>query len=88
MAQGNIRVTNTEGADLFVTIKDLNTINNDVLWNGERLNEDDSTQLVCEIDGSGEANLDWYAERTSDPNTSHTQTDTVDENDELEVFAS
>ena len=87
MSQGTIYVENRDTADLFVTIYDRNTASADPIWNKQRLNDDETKSLTCEIDGDGEANLEWIAERTDDPTVKSSATEKVDENSTLEVYA-
>lgn len=87
MSQGTIWVENRDTADLFVTIYDRNTAGPDVIWEKRRLNDDDRETITCQIDGSGEAQLEWVAVRADDNTISSSGTGKVDEGGTLEVYA-
>jgi hypothetical protein len=90
MALGQIFVTNNDNSDDFVTLNDLNTAGSPVVagWNKKRLNGTDR-QLPAdvEIDGSGFANVQWYAERTDDAGVNSTKTENPPQNGEIFVAA-
>jgi hypothetical protein len=78
MAQGQILVTNGDNSDDFVTLYDLNLAGTPKIngWDSKRVNAtDQSLPAAVEIDGNGDANVKWYAERATDPNTNHTKTE-------------
>ena len=78
MAQGQILVTNGDNSDNYVTINDLNLAGGPVIggWDKKRLNATDrDVPANVELDGSGFANVRWYAERASDPNVNNSKTE-------------
>ena len=88
MAQGTIYVENRDSVDLFVTIVDRNTASGKVIWTDERLNENETRQLTCEIDGGFQANIDWVAKQVDDTSIVTSGSEKVNENSTLSVYAS
>jgi hypothetical protein len=90
MPKGQIFVTNSDNYDNYVTLNDLNEAGNPIVpgWSRKRLNATERQQpATVEIDGSGFANVRWYAERTNDANTNSTGTENPPENGEIFVSA-
>jgi hypothetical protein len=90
MAQGQILVTNSDNYDDYVTLTDLNVAGNPVVpgWNRKRLNGPDRQVVATvEIDGSGFAKVQWYAERTDDSSVNNTGTENPPANGEIFVQA-
>ena len=78
MAQGQILVTNSDNSDDYVTINDLNAAGGPVVagWSKKRLNATDKDlPATVELDGTGFANVSWYAERTDDPSKNNSKTE-------------
>jgi hypothetical protein len=78
MAQGQILVTNGDNSDDYVTVNDLNMAGGPVVvgWDKKRLNATDrDLPAAVELDGSGLANVRWYAERTDDPSKNNSKTE-------------
>jgi hypothetical protein len=78
MAQGQILVTAGDSSDDFVTINDLNLAGSPVVlgWNKKRVNATDrDLPATVELDGTGFANVRWYAERANDPHTNNSKTE-------------
>lgn len=90
MPQGEIFVTNSDNYDNYVTLNDLNAAGNPLVpgWNRKRLNATERQKPASvEIDGSGFANVKWYAERASDSNANHSGNESPPENGEIFVSA-
>ena len=87
MAQGTIYIENTDNHDLYVTINDRNAFGNPAIWTNEPLNEDETKGIICEIDGDGEAHLDWSAVERTDPEVKSSGRETVNEGERLSVYA-
>jgi hypothetical protein len=90
MPQGQILVTNSDNYDDYVTLNDLNAAGNPVVpgWNRKRLNGTDrQVPATVEIDGSGFANVQWYAERTDDSSVNNSKSENPPVNGEIFVQA-
>lgn len=90
MAQGQIFVTNSDNADDYVTLNDLNAAGSPVVagWDRRRLNANDrQVPATVEIDGTGFANVKWYAERADDASTNNTKNENPAQNGEIFVSA-
>ncbi len=90
MAQGQILVTNSDNFDDYVTLNDLNQAGSPVVsgWNRKRLNATDrQLPATVEIDGSGFANVQWYAERADDSSVNSSKAENPPANGEIFVEA-
>lgn len=61
-----VTVLNDDTHDLYVTILDLNTANQDVIWKDHRLNNHDKEDIAVTPDGDGNSHVHWAARRVDD----------------------
>jgi len=90
MALGQILVTNSDSWDDYVTLTDLNAAGTPVVngWNRKRVNGSDrQLPAAVEIDGSGFANVQWYAERADDAGVNNTKAENPPQGGEIFVAA-
>lgn len=82
----NMKVENTGSNDAFVTVWDLNTANSDILLKEERINSGEFKPVTCELDGNGDANLKWQAEKADDRTIVESEQELIRQGDHLEVY--
>ncbi|AGB43063.1 hypothetical protein Mesau_00574 [Mesorhizobium australicum WSM2073] len=71
---GTIAAVNDDHADLFVSIWDLNTADNKLVWDKHRLNDGQQENLAVELDGDRKAKIKWTSVRTDgDPPPAKTE---------------
>jgi hypothetical protein len=87
LATKQVDVVNTDAeGDLFVSINDLNTADEQQIWHDHRLNMHDHEEVSATKDGSGKAHLKWTAHRVDGANKCGAD-DRSDVEEQLEVFA-
>ena len=74
-----VQLHNADIGDLYVTVQDLNTQNQNTVFS-DRLNIDESKDIDVREDGDGKGAVKWNASRTDDAQqaASGTQTDLYD----------
>lgn len=88
MSQGTVYIRNSDTNDLFVTIIDRNASPGGTkIWDNDPLNEDQTLPVMCQINGDGEARLDWKAIDTQNAEETASGTERVDEGSEFTVYA-
>lgn len=81
-----VTVHNSDLADLFVTINDLNQDGSPAIVQNQRLNEDDIFQVaVQEGDDGTTGNIQWTVVRIDDQKTTATRTVEVSAADTIDV---
>jgi hypothetical protein len=71
-----ISLHNSDLADLFLSVADLNLAGSPLVVQNLRVNEDGTVQLSIQEDGQGNGKIQWIAQRTDD--ASQTAERTVD----------
>jgi len=59
-------IKNTDVADLFVTVRDMNLFGTPAILEGRRINEGESVGILVQEDGSGSGSIQWDVQRTDD----------------------
>ena len=69
-----VQLHNADIGDLFVTVQDLNTQNQDTVFNS-RLNKNDVKDIDIQEDGNGKGSVQWNATRADDPQKTANRTE-------------
>jgi hypothetical protein len=81
-----VTVHNSDLADLFVTINDLNQAGSPAIVQSQRLNEDDIFQIaVQEGDDGSTGDIQWTVVRVDDPTATAQRTVEVSAADSVDV---
>jgi hypothetical protein len=76
---------NTDLADLFVTVNDLNLAGSPAILDNARINESQSIQIAVQESGSGTGNVKWIAQRVDGGSDPAERTVEVSAADEIDV---
>lgn len=79
-----ISIRNGDMADLFVWVRDLNTSDQRIVLDGERINSDERLNIAVEFDSDNEARVTWLAKSTEE-NGDEKEGDVVDLNEGEEL---
>jgi len=66
IAMVTLDVTNEEDFDIFIWIRDLNTVGRVFTVDGARLNQDSQLSVQLQEDGNGKVSYHWAAEQIVD----------------------
>ena len=79
-----LNLHNSDLADLFVSVIDLNLGGAPVTFN-QRMNEGVTVQIAVQEDGQGQGRIQWNAQRADDPETTAERTVDVGQNSTVDV---
>jgi hypothetical protein len=80
-----VTIHNSDIRDLFVTVLDLNLPGTPAVLQNQRFNQDQSTQIPVQEDGSGNGNIQWTAQSVDDPSVTAQRTVAATNNTTVDV---
>ena len=80
-----ISIHNSDLADLFVTVLDLNLSGTPIIVQNQPLNEDQTLQAAVQENGEGNGNIQWNVQRADDPSQTAQRTVEVTNADTVDV---